>query len=140
MPAHYPGVTIDQSGRLLQLARDHPFKRLNRLEIFRRDLVLGNREVEFSFNAQHQIDHVHRSQTDIDQPRIRRNLGIDRILHEDRLDQRNDAITDIGVKTLHIKKPSRERADFTAGSVEKLWRAFGVNTASRFNANAMREK
>jgi hypothetical protein len=38
------------------------------------------------------------------------------------------------------KTPSHERADLTADIVEKLCRARGVNTASRFNANAMREK
>src|SRR5579871_3832925 len=104
----HEAIQRSKSGGLPQLTHDHPFKRLDRLEIFRRDLVLRNREVEFGFNAQHQIDHVHRGQTDIDEPGIGRNFRIDLILLKDRLDQRDDAIADIGVKTLHLQNlPTR---------------------------------
>src|ERR1700751_4820707 len=55
-----PGVTSRMSGRLPQLACDQALQRFDRLEVFRRDLVLRDGEVEFSFNAEHQVDHVHR--------------------------------------------------------------------------------
>ena len=44
-----------ESGRLLgpQLMDDHQFQRFDRLEIFRRDLILRNREIEFGLDRQH---------------------------------------------------------------------------------------
>ena len=74
----------NKSGRLhqLELAFNHPLERFDRLKIFRRDLVLWNCEVELGLHAEHQIDHVRRGQTDIDQTRARGDIGCDLILRD----------------------------------------------------------
>ena len=86
------------------------FQRFDRLEILRRDLGLRNREIELGFDAEHQIDHVHRGQPDIHQPRVRIELHGNRILLEDRLDQRKDPALNVGVKGLHRDFPFCRRA------------------------------
>src|SRR5581483_4465888 len=45
-----------------KLAGDHALQRHDRLEILRRDLGLRNGEIELGFDAEHQIDNVHRGQ------------------------------------------------------------------------------
>src|SRR5262245_51978540 len=50
-----------------ELADDHPLQRSHRLEILRADLNLGDREVELGLDLQHQRNHIHRAQSDIDQ-------------------------------------------------------------------------
>ena len=62
-------TVVEISSRLfgLQLTGDHRLQRFDRLEIFRCDRVLRNREIESSLDRQHQVDHVHRRQPDIDQ-------------------------------------------------------------------------
>src|ERR1700730_1092195 len=84
-----------------KLAGDHALKRGDRLEILRRDLVLRNGEIELGIDAEHQIDHVHRGQSDIDQRRIRGHLGGNRILLEDSLHQDHDPVTNVDIKAWH---------------------------------------
>src|SRR5690348_17856126 len=57
--------------RSAKLACDHELQGRDRLEILRRDLVLRDGEIELGFDTEHQIDHVHRGQPDVDQRRIR---------------------------------------------------------------------
>jgi hypothetical protein len=105
---HDDGVkTLCASRRLfgLQLACNHPLQRPDRLEILGRDLSLRDREIEFGFDRQHQVDHVHRGQPDIHQPRLGVHFRHDRVLFEDRLDQRKDPALDIGVEVLHLRLP-----------------------------------
>src|SRR5580700_9863972 len=84
-----------------KLAGDHALQGRDRLEILRRDLVLRNGEIELGFDAEHQIDHVHRGQPDIDQRRIRRHLGGNRVLLEDTLHQDRDPVSNVGIKAWH---------------------------------------
>src|SRR5271169_1792017 len=114
-PRHRPGgwgearsgTIRRRSGRRckLQLSEDHPLQRFDRLEILRRDLRLRDREIEFRLHAKHQIDHVHRRQSDVHQQRFRSQLGRDRILFEDRLDESKDAVLNIGIDGLHLQLP-----------------------------------
>jgi hypothetical protein len=92
------------SGRRPQfeLGSDHPFQRFNRLEILRRNLGLRDCEIEFRFHAEHQIDHIHRRQPDIHQSRFRINLDGNRVLFEDRLDENQDPVLNVGIKSLHL--------------------------------------
>ena len=92
-------------GRRLQLGDDHPLQRLDGLEILRRDLGLGNREVELGLDAEHQIDHVHRGQAGVDELRLRRDVGAERVLREDALHQLDDAISHVGIEGLHRQIP-----------------------------------
>jgi hypothetical protein len=95
---------VRRSGRLgLQLADDHRLKRVDRLKILRRDLRLRDRQIEFGFDAEHQIDHVHRRQPDIHQPRFRTDFCSNRVLLEDGLDQIKDPIPNVGVEALHLR-------------------------------------
>ena len=84
---------------------DHPFQRFDRLEILRRDLGLRNREVEFGFDREHQVDHVHRGQPDIHQPRFGSDVGCDRVLLEDRLDEGKDTVLNVGAKACICQFP-----------------------------------
>src|ERR1700749_3449293 len=86
-----------------QLACDHALQGRDRLEILRRDLVLRDGEIELGFDAEHEVDHVHRGQPDVDQRCVRRHFGHKRILLEDSLHQGYDPIPNVGIKTWHCR-------------------------------------
>ena len=77
---------------MFALIDDHLLQRIDRLEILRRDFRLRNREIELGFHTEHQVDHIHRRQSDIHQQRFRIDLGRDRVLREDRLDDSKDPV------------------------------------------------
>jgi hypothetical protein len=78
-------------------------QRRNGSEVFRSDHGLRNREIELSLNAEHQVDHVHRRQADIDQERFRVNFGGDRVLDQDRSHECNNPVPNIGVAAWHFQ-------------------------------------
>ena len=77
---------------MFALIDDHVLQRIDRLEILRRDFRLRNREIELGFHTEHQVDHIHRRQADVHQQRLRIDLGRDRVLREDRLDESKDPV------------------------------------------------
>jgi len=70
-----------------ELSDNEPAQGVDRLEIFRRDFRLRNSEIELGLDGEHQIDHVHRRQSDIDQQRLRIEIGYDCVLVKDGADQ-----------------------------------------------------
>jgi hypothetical protein len=88
--------------RRLELSNDHLLQRFDRLEIVRCDFSLRDGEIELCLNAEHQIDHVHRRQSGIDQERFHTNLGLDRVVLEDRPDDSKDPILNIEIGWLHF--------------------------------------
>jgi hypothetical protein len=94
----------------LQLIDDHQLQRFDRLEILRRDFSLRNRKIKFSFDTEHQVDHVHRCQPDIHKPRFRENFRYNRILIEDCLDESKDPVLNVDVNDLPLQLhlPSRQ--------------------------------
>jgi hypothetical protein len=77
----------NELSRLRELACDQALQRCDRLEILRRDLILRDHEIELGFDTEHQIDHVHRGETDVHQQRAGSDFGGNRILFEDRRHQ-----------------------------------------------------
>jgi hypothetical protein len=94
-----------------ELIYDHQFQRFYRLEILWRDLRLRDCEIEFGFYTEHQIDHIHRRQPDIHQSRFRTNVGSNRVLFEDRLDENQNPVLNVGVNPLHLQLSKYRRAN-----------------------------
>jgi len=85
-----------------KLTDDQRLQRFDRLEIFGRDFRLWNGEIELRLDGEHQIDHVHRCQTDIHQQGCRVELGCDRILVENGFDESKQPALDVSVLGLHF--------------------------------------
>jgi hypothetical protein len=94
-----------------ELIEDHQLQRLHRLEILRLDLKLGNHKIELGFDLQHQRDHIHRVQSDIDQSRLRVDINSYRVLIENAPDERKNAILDAWTKVLHSNSPFSQDND-----------------------------
>ena len=77
---------------MFALIDDHLLQRFHGLEILRGDFRLRDREIELGFHTEHQVDHIHRRQSDVHKQRFRIDLGRDRVLREDRLDESKDPV------------------------------------------------
>ena len=85
-----------------QLTDNQPGQRFDRLKIFRRDLGLRDGEIKLGLDGEHQIDHVHRRQTDIHQQGCRLEIGGNRVLLEDGFDESEQPALDIA-NGLHVR-------------------------------------
>lgn len=81
----------------LELNKDHFPQRFDGLEILRSDFSLRDREVKLSFNVKHKLDHIYGVQSNIDQVTSRINFGRDRVLREDRPDERDNSILNVSI-------------------------------------------
>ena len=96
--------SVSQEASLFKSLHHH-LQRLHRLEILGRDLGLRKGEIELGFDLEHQLDHIHRAQSDIYQPRLRVEIGGDRVLLEDTPDDGKNAVLDAGGKVLRSTSP-----------------------------------
>src|SRR5690242_8015211 len=126
--------------RRAKLSGHQAFKGGDRLEILRRDLVLRNGEVELGLDAEHEIDHVHRGQPDVDQMTIRGDCGGNLVLVENPLHQGHDPVPNIGIDAFHhYLIASLPSGPYNRSIAEKLCRSFSLNAGFYFNANAIAE-
>jgi hypothetical protein len=92
---------------------------------------LWNREIELGFDSEHQVDHVHRGQTDIHEQRGRLKIGSNRILFEDGFDESKQSALDIAsglhfdfspvvsIPSLLAKNPSHDARDYNSTTALK---------------------
>src|SRR5262249_10616205 len=82
----------------------------DRSETLRRDVRLGNGDVELGFNGQHEIDHVQRAETQIAEVLVGRGWDRKGALVENSLDQIGDLVSRrISTSIKHVGDPSKRQ-------------------------------